>query len=175
VQNLGATADTFAVSATALKDGVVPQVTPNSVELAPGASAEIAIRLSGASLPARAYDGFVILRGTQTDVATRIPYWYAVTDRTPASITVSELPDSAERASTQDFLVRTLDAAGVPVDMQPAVKAISTGARVSLVESFDSRYPGFYHIRVRLSSESGDNLFEVQAGDVTTRVTINGA
>jgi minor extracellular serine protease Vpr len=175
VQNLSGKADTFAVSATALKDGVVPQVTPNSVELPPGASAEIAIRLSGASLPVRAYDGFVILRGTQTDVATRIPYWYAVTDRTPASITVSELPDSAERASTQDFLVRTLDAAGVPVDIQPAVKATSTGARVSVVESFNSRYPGFYHIRVRLSSEPGDNIFEIQAGDVTTRITINGA
>jgi hypothetical protein len=175
VQNLSGAADTFAVTATALKDGIVPQVTPTSVQLAPGATAEVTVRISGANLPPRAYDGFIVLRGTQTDVTTRIPYWYAVTDRTPASITVSELPDSARRASTQDFLVRTLDATGIPIDVQPVVKAITDGARVSLVESYDSRYPGFYHIQVRLSSTSGDNVFEIQTGGVTSRVTINGA
>ena len=40
VQNLSGTADTFSIAATALNDGVMPQVTPNSLELAPGASAE---------------------------------------------------------------------------------------------------------------------------------------
>ena len=43
------------------------------------------------------------------------------------------------------------------------------------MESYGSRYPGFYHIRVRLSSQSGENVFEIQAGEVTARVTINGA
>ena len=35
LQNLGAAADTFAITATALKDGIVPQVVPNSVVLTP--------------------------------------------------------------------------------------------------------------------------------------------
>ena len=155
----------------------MPQVVPNSVVLTPGASAEIAVRLAGGNLPPRAYDGFLILRGTQSDVATRIPYWYAATSRTPASITVSEAPASGRRSSTQDFLVRTLDAAGVATDLEPTVRVISNGvgAAVSLVESYDSRYPGFYHVRVRLSSESGDNVFEIQNGDVTARVTISGS
>ena len=73
--------------------------------------------------------------------------------------------------------MRTLDAAGVSIDIEPTVRVISTGAgaRVSLVESFESRYPGFYHVRVRLSSESGDNVFEIQSGEVTSRVTISGS
>ena len=73
--------------------------------------------------------------------------------------------------------MRTLDAAGVAIDLEPTVRVISNGVgtAVSLVESYDSRYPGFYHVRVRLSSESGDNVFEIQNGDVTARVTISGS
>lgn len=175
LRNIGPVMDTFSISAAATSTGAAPEVTPNVVELPPGGTAEIAVRLSGSNLPAQAHDGFLVIRGTQTDVAARVPYWYAVTNGTVSSIDVLEAPESERRAATAEFLVRSLDNAGVPVNAEPKVKAIvGAGARVTAVESYDHRYPGFYRVRVRLSSEAGENVFEIDAGAATARVTING-
>jgi subtilisin family serine protease len=176
IRNHGTAADTFSITAATSNDGTTPVVSPAIVELGPGASAEISVRLNGTNLPARAHEGFLSVRGTQTEVTTRVPYWYASTNGTAKSITVVEAPESGRAASSQVFYVRTLDVAGVPLQSEPKVTVISTGAgaRVTAIESVDSRYPGFYEVRVRLSIESGENIFEIEGGSVTTRVTIIG-
>ena len=175
LKNVGRTPDTYSVSVLPLTSGATPEVTPNVVDLQPGAAAEITVRLAGANLPAQAYEGFVVVRGTQTEVASRIPYWYAVTNGTVSTIDVVEAPASARRSSTAEFLVRSLDSTGVAVLGEPGVKVVSdTGARVSSVESYDYRYPGFFRVRVRLGSEPGANVFEIDSGSAVSRVTITG-
>lgn len=173
--NVSTNSDTFAISVVPSADGAVPEVTPGSVDLAPGSTAEISVHLSGSSLPVRSYEGFLVVRGTQTDIAARLPYWYAVTDGTVSSINVVNQQSSAGRGSTTEFQVRALDSAGVVVDTVPTVNVVSgETARVVSVDSIDVRYPGFYQVRVRLGSELGENVFEIKAGSSTVRVTING-
>jgi minor extracellular serine protease Vpr len=176
LKNLGTASDTFSISAAPLANGAAPTPSPDVVELAPGATAEISVRFSGSNLPARSHEGFLIIRGTQTEVTTRVPYWYAVTNSTAKSINIIEAPDEGRRSSAQDFYVRSLDAAGVPLPTEPKVTLISTGegASVMSVESVDYRYPGFYLVRVRLSSEPGANVFDIEAGGASRRLTING-
>lgn len=177
LKNVGTVADTFSISASALPDGAVSFVSPDVIELSPGASAEVSVRFSGFDLPPHSYQGFLSIRGTQTEVTTRLPYWYAVTDGVVNTITVVEAPEQGRPSSTQEFYVRALDQAGVPLQSEPKVTLVSdgAGARVNSVESVDSRYPGFYQVRVRLSSQPGENIFEIDAGGVTARVTIAGS
>ena len=175
LKNIGSSADTYSISAVPGSGGVAPEIAPNVVELQPGGSAEVTIRLSAANLSAQAYDGRLVISGTRSDAVTRVPYWYAVTNATVASINTVDVPASGRRSSTVEFLVRALDSAGVPVATEPKVKIISsgTGTRVTSVESDDDRYPGFYLVRVRLSSETGDNVFQIDSGAVESQVTIN--
>ena len=92
-----------------------------------------------------------------------------------STIDVVEAPSSARRSSTAEFLVRSLDSVGVAVMAEPSVKVVSgAGARVSSVESYDYRYPGFFRVRVRLGSEPGANVFEIDSGSAVARVTITG-
>ena len=176
LRNVGKTADTYALSVAALQGGPTPSVTPDVVDLAPGGTAEVSVRWNGVGLTPRTYEGFIVARGATTDATTRIPYWYAASGAPAASIAVFEAPESGRASSRQEFLVRALDAAGLPVMTDPKVTVVSegAGARVGTVESFDSRYPGFYHVEVNLSSERVANVFEVAIGSAKVRVTING-
>ncbi|HYI93755.1 MAG TPA: S8 family serine peptidase, partial [Bryobacteraceae bacterium] len=176
LRNLGGTSETYSISAAPLSDGSVPKITPDVVQLGPGSSADIVVRLNEANLPARSHEGFLTIRGAQAGNTTRLPYWYAATDGKAKSINIIEAPEEGRRASTQNFYVRVLDSAGVPLPNEPKVTVISgLGASVTSVESVEFRYPGFYQVRVRLSSEPGENAFEIDGGGTTTRVTISGS
>ena len=175
LKNIGRTPDTYSVSVLPLITGATPEVTPNVVDLQPGAAAEITVRLAGANLPAQAYEGFVVVRGTQTEVASRIPYWYAVTNGTVSTIDVVEAPASARRSSTAEFLVRSLDSMGVAVLAEPSVKVVSVRELASPPSNRTTiAIPGSFRVRVRLGSEPGANVFEIDSGSAVSRVTITG-
>ncbi|HYP08394.1 MAG TPA: S8 family serine peptidase [Bryobacteraceae bacterium] len=176
LKNVSSTGDTFAITAEPRQDAPAPRITPDVVDLPAGGSAEVVVQWTASGLAPRAYEGFLIARGTQGDAVTRIPYWYASTARTPSTISVVEAPESANRSSRQEFYVRALDVAGVPVLVEPRVTVVSegAGARVGSIESMDSEYPGFYRVVVYLSSEAGANVFEIESGSAKVRVTING-
>ena len=176
LKNLSGVSDTFSVTVAPAQDGPVASVSPDVVHLPPGGTAELLVRWTAAALAPRAYEGFVIARGTQNDAATRIPYWYAAAGAPVSSVAVFESPESGKRSSRQDFLVRALDASGVPVMIEPKVTVLSDGpgTLVSSIESYDHRYPGFYRVNVVLSSERGANIFEVQSGPAKVQVTIAG-
>ena len=176
LRNMGSTSETYSISAAALNNGVVPVVSPDVVQLEAGASADISVRLNEPNLSAQSHEGFLTIRGAQTETTTRVPYWYAATDGKGKSINIVEAPEEGRRASAQNFYVRVLDTAGVPLPSEPKVTVVTgVGASVMSVESVDFRYPGFYQIRVRLSSEPGENVFEIDGGGVTTRLTISGS
>jgi hypothetical protein len=177
IKNEGKSADTFAVTVAPLREGPIPSVTPDTLPLAAGQAAEVTVRWKASGLSSGTYEGFLVAQGTQSNVAARIPYWYAATsDAAASSVLVLEAPDSGRRSSTQQFYVRALDSTGIPVMTTPRVTTISegAGARVAAVESSDTHYPGFYRVQVELSSEPGANVFEIESGTVKTRVTING-
>jgi hypothetical protein len=55
--------------------------------LAPGASQTINVTMSGTGI-ATGYDGYLSITGAQTNVATRIGYWFGVPGSAAQNITV---------------------------------------------------------------------------------------
>jgi hypothetical protein len=174
LKNVGRTADTFAVTVSPAQEGPLPTVNPDVVQLLPGATAEVTVRWNHDGLSPRAYEGFLVARGTHSDAIARIPYWYGTTGAPAASIAVFEAEATGRRSSRQDFLVRALDTTGLPVMGDPKVRVLSEGAgtSVSSVDPYDDQYPGFYRVQVNLSSERGANVFEIESGSAKVRVTI---
>ena len=175
LRNIGSTTETFALTANSLS-GASLSISPSSVDIEPGSTTEVTVKLSGTNMPARAYEGFITVRGTQSEFDTRVPFWFAVPDTKPASFTVKpDGFDTARRGTTVEFVVRSEDASGLVLDITPKIMpADGSAARVLSIESLDYRFPGFYLITVRLSTEIGANIFNISVGSVTTKVTING-
>jgi minor extracellular serine protease Vpr len=176
VRNIGTAADRFAFAPIAQSGTATPVLSPAMLELQPGDSGQVTVRLQGSNLAPQTHEGFIEIRSTQTDVVARVPYWYGVTGGRAASITVAEAPNSGRPGSTQDFYVRVLDGSGLPLS-EPAEVAVirGEGAQVRRVASAEDRYPGFYRVQVRLGPSAGDNVFEVVSGAARTRVTITGS
>jgi subtilisin family serine protease len=176
VRNLGTAADTFSLEPIQQNGTATPVLSPALLELQPGASGEVTVRLQGANLARQAHEGFIEIRSTRTDVVARVPYWYGVAGGSAASITVVEAPNTGRAGSTQAFYVRVLDASGLPLSEAAKVDVIrGEGAQVRSVESAEDRYPGFYRVQVQLGPSAGDNVFEVVSGAARTQVTITGS
>ncbi|MGH9629269.1 MAG: S8 family serine peptidase [Bryobacteraceae bacterium] len=172
--NTSSAADTFTVAAQAFGGGPAPAVTPESVSLKPGTSGAIAARFLFTGLAPGVYQGFLVVRSTATALESRIPYWYAVRSETAKEILVLEAPGSGLTSSTQEFLVRATEPSGVPLTADPTITQISGGGTVISVDSMGGRYPGFYEVTVQLGPVAGENVFEIEAGQLRRQVTIRG-
>jgi len=172
ITNVGTSADTFTISAQALGDGPVPSVSANSVQLAPGASKSVQVEFAASGLTGGSYQGFLLVQGTQSPVAARIPYWYAVPTGVPAFVQVFNPPSSGRAGSTVELDFRFLDASGLPITEGVDSSVIAGGTVVSL-EPDDIDAPGLFIARVRLPrTASGPVVLHIQFGAAGTDVSI---
>ena len=82
---------------------------------------------------------------------------------------------AARSRPSQGVIFRVTDAAGLPVvGVQPSVTATSSGSQASSPISIDDSVAGAFEFDVRLSSQPGPNVFQIQAGSASASVTITG-
>ena len=168
--NVGAGADTFTVVVNPINtNGPVASVDVATFTLAPGASQNVNVSLSGSGLNPGEYDGFLAVTGTQTSVTTRVPYWFGVPGTAVANIAAllyDPGPYSAGDSTT--IYIRSTDLIGMPFDAgTPTVTA--TGVRVGLSVKPIGDIPGTYEIDVRVgrADANGLNVITVNAGGVS--------
>ena len=181
VTNVGAVSDTFQLSVVPRSSGApAPQLLAASLQLDPGASATIPVPFQANNLAPGAYDGYIAIQGTLSNYASRVPFWYAVPSNVPAYVTVLYPtgvvpPGKAGSRLSQGVIFRVTDAAGLPVaGVQPSVTAVATGSQASFPISIDGSVAGAFEFDIRLSSQPGPNVFQIQAGSVSVSVTITG-
>ena len=170
--NIGSTADTFSVSASRIGDGLIPSVSDSSVQIDAGSAKTITVNLQGTQLNAGQYQGFLSIRSTQTDVETRLPFWYGVPSNVARRIIVFDPPTTGRQLAQLSFQFRPLDAAGIPTTDAPVITAVSGGGTVISTGSLDDSIPGVYETQVRLGPTREDNVFQIQVGKIVTSVTI---
>jgi minor extracellular serine protease Vpr len=175
VWNVGTASDAFRVLVVPTKGAAAPTVSSATVDLAAGLSTQLAVQFSAAGLAAGSYEGYVTIQGSQSGVATRVPYWYAVQSNTPANITILYNIGTATAGTRQlqVILFRVTDATGIPMTVTPTVSAVSGGGQVLQVQSVASQSPYTYAISLKMGSV-GANVFRIQVGSLTKDVTITG-
>ncbi|MBL8221178.1 MAG: S8 family serine peptidase [Bryobacterales bacterium] len=177
VANVGAEAGTFLIAAETRAGAAALRFERSTVELGAGASAEFGVELQANGLAAGTHEGFVTLTNVSTGAAIRVPYWYAVRTNEPANIAILDQVASARRGSMRRdaVLLRVTESSGVAMaDASIEVTALSGGGAGVEVVSYDSEIPGLYGITVQLGPTAGANVFRIQAGNVSTLVTITG-
>lgn len=179
VSNIGTAAETCSISVVPHEGGVAPTLSPQSLQLARGASATLTVQFTASGLTAGEYQGFIRVTGTRPEADLRIPYWYAVASTTPRYITLMSAPTSGAPGATLSELIRfrVTDASGVAIlSPAPEVEVQDGGGSVAGISSQDSVYPGVFAANVRLGPNEGTNanVFRIRAGDVVQTVTIEG-
>ncbi|SPE28947.1 Peptidase S8 and S53, subtilisin, kexin, sedolisin (fragment) [Candidatus Sulfopaludibacter sp. SbA3] len=174
--NVGTVSDTFQISiAPASSSAPVPQLTATSVPLDQGASVTLPVQFQASSLTPGAYEGFINVQGVQSSVTTHVPYWYGVSSGQLGHITVIDAPIFDSAGSQDTVFFRVTDAIGIPIpNIQPSVTPVTTGARVSSLTSVDDAYPSVFAFSVRLASQPGINVYQIQEGSLSNTVTIVG-
>jgi minor extracellular serine protease Vpr len=169
--NIGTTGDTFSITAVPQGDGPAPAVSINTVQLNPGASRTIALEFVGTGLAPGAYQGYLVVQGTQSQTATRIPYWYGVPSQTAQYLQILKSPTDAPAGSRQTIFFRFLDAAGLPVTDGIDASVIS-GARVVNFDSDDQDIPGAFLTDVRMPRTPGPTVIHIEFNGIGQDVTI---
>ena len=175
--NVGSAQETFTLAAQARSGQFAPVFSSPSVDLAPGASADVQVTWSASGLTPGAFEGIVTVSGAASGTQLRIPYWYASTANVPAHVTNLYSISTARRGSLQRnaILFRVTDSSGVTLTgVQPEVSVLAGGGVARSLTSYDSDVPGVFGLTVQLGFLAGSNTFRIQAGDVYTDVTITG-
>jgi hypothetical protein len=173
ITNLAPQADTLTITAQA--SGLLaatPQVLAPTFTLQAGASRQVAVRWAPSNLAVGAYQGFLLVKGTQSDVELRVPYWYAVTGTTPRSMAVFRSGATLRAGGTARFYVRVADEGGVALlNREPAVAVAAGEGEVNSVTA-SQVFPACWVVEVRLGALPGQNVFRVQAGDLVREVVL---
>lgn len=172
ISNLAAAPAVCSLIVNPLSPGPVPVPSSYSLLLQPGERQEISLGLQASSVPPGAYQGFISIRCSATDIETRVPYWFAVRSTTAKAIQLFNPPESAATRAQRTFRFRVLDASGLPILTAPQVTSAEGGGRVVDVISLDSNYPGVWSAVVQLGAEPGPNKFVIEAGGLRQEVTI---
>lgn len=170
ITNVGSASDTFNIT-VAPYGGNAPTVSKSSVQLAPGASQTITVELAGSGVTPGAYQGFVLIQGSQASVATRVPYWYATPTGTPAYFQAYYPTDSVSAGSQQFIYFRFLDPNGIPVSGTPTITASGVGCTVGNTVSDDFDAPGLSQTTVRVG-RSSSCVYTFVLNGVTGTVTL---
>jgi hypothetical protein len=172
ITNVGSTADTFSISAQALGDGPIPSVSTNSVQIPAGGSKDVQIEFAASALGGGAYQGYLQIQGTQSPVAARVPYWYAVPTGAPTIVQVFDPPSTSRAGGTVQLAFRFLDADGLPIT-DGVDESVIAGGTVLSVDSDDIDAPGLFIARVRLPrTASGPTTLHIQLGAAGSDVSI---
>jgi subtilisin family serine protease len=175
ISNIGQLAETYQLSVVAHSAGPVPALSNQSLQLAPGKSADVDVSFAPGSLQAGQYDGFISIQGATSGREMRVPYWYGVASNIPGRITILDTREDLQAgAIVNDAIIfRVTDQSGIMVDAtEPVVTVVSGGGEVLSVRSRAGVTPGAYGVRVRLGQARGSNVFRIQAGEVTREVTL---
>jgi hypothetical protein len=177
VTNLGAAADTLSVTAAPAGNGPAPVPGVNTLTLDPGATGKVGLKFAAAGAQEGEYQGYFLVRGTQSDVEIRVPYWYAVASSTPVYVRIIYSAAQAAAGATvrNAVIFQVTDASGIGLaTANPRVAPLEGGGRLRGVYSADIEIPGGYIADVVLGRQAGNNVFQIDAGGATATFTIQG-
>lgn len=177
ITNTGASSDMFSLSATVNQGTPLPQFSVESFTLEAGASREVPVKFALDAATPGEYQGFVEVRSTNTDVVARVPFWCGVRSDIPRFVRVVD----AKTTGTPGGLIRNAvifqvtDAVGIGIgNAAPRIVQVSGGGRAAGIYPVDDEIPGGYIADIRLGPLAGDNVFRIEAGDVSASFTIRG-
>ena len=90
ISNVGASAESYSLSVAPRDPGAAPVLGSSAITLDPGKSAAVAVNFTATGLTPGQYEGFVKIRGTNSGVELRAPYWYGVPSDVPANHHLSD-------------------------------------------------------------------------------------
>ena len=177
IANVGTASDTYTITVSPRVDGVAPTLDNGTLSVAGGTSAQLNVSFSGSSLAPGAYEGFLNIRSANSGFEAHVPYWYAVASNRANNIVILDYPQDAVRAGSlqQDaILFRVTDAAGIPLaKIKPTASVVSGGGSVVGVNNYNSDVPGLFGLDLRMGRTlATDNVFQIEAGEITYSVTI---
>jgi hypothetical protein len=179
ISNVGASAESYSLAVAPRDTGAAaPTLGVSTLTIQPGQSARVPVNFTASNLAAGPYEGFVTIRGSQSGILERAPYWYAVPSTTPANIAVlyvkgisdfdpsqSNYPYKAGQRINDAIYFRVTDASGLVIpDAQSTVTATTGGGAVISTVSRDSLWPGMFSVTVRLGPKAGTNVFRIAVG-----------
>ena len=177
ITNLSVSNGVFALAAEPRDGKNGPVLSTNTLSLGAGASGKVEVSFSLVGATAGEYDGFVVVRNTQSGVPLRIPYWYAVASNTPANVRVLDSTDSGRPGAVLRSAVffQITDASGIGLpSASPKITATQGGGRASRLISYDEEAPGAFMADITLGPLAGDNTFRIDAGAASATFTIRG-
>ena len=172
--NLGNTADTLAFSVSPLGSSAAPMVSPATISLRAGDARVVTVRLSGAELTPGEHQGFLLVKGTQSEVELRLPYWYGASDKVAKTIALSPRSTSVRAGALFQLWMRVADASGAAmVDTEPVVESTDGGGSVETIRLLEPDFPGMWLVNLRLGLVSGEiNTFRFKVGEATRIVSL---
>lgn len=173
--NLGSQSDTIAIEVSPLgSSGPAPVVSPATITLRAGESRVVSVRFSGAELTPGEHHGFLIARGSLSEVEARIGYWYGASNRIPRTIALVPRTLTPQPGGAFQFVMRIADAAGAALmDPQPEIEPLEGGGAVDRLVSQDAMFPGIWQVTLRLGPVPGvPNVFRFKVGETTRTITI---
>ncbi len=172
--NLGAVADTIAITVSPLGASTAAViVSPATLTLRAGESRVVTVRLSGAELTPGEHQGFLLVKGAQSPVEMRVPYWYGASDKVAKSITLIAQTLWPRAGDRVQYLMRVSDAAGAALMEAPPVIEVAEGdGRVEAIQSLDGDFPGLWLVNLRLGVVSTTNVFRFTSGDAVRTVKL---
>ena len=174
ITNLASGDDTLSISVVP-SAGPPPALDNSRLQLAAGGTQQLNLRLPQALLLPGQYEGYVHIHGTRTSVDTVVPYWFGVSDLQPASLPILSAPVAAAAGSVQQVVFRVIDRAGVPLTgATPSARVLSGLGSVEGVVPQNFTSPGAFSVGVRLDTLRGVNVFEIDAGNASVQVSIEG-
>ncbi|HTS28389.1 MAG TPA: S8 family serine peptidase [Bryobacteraceae bacterium] len=173
ITNVGTAGDTFSFSAAPMGNSPAPAVSTGSLQLDPGASQSVLVRLDPTGLTAGEYQGLIQVAGTSNPAVASIPYWFAVPGTTPAGISVlySDIHDAANTTATGAVIFRIVDVAGLPFNgaVTPNVRISQGGGTVRNVYRTGT-VPGTYAVDLRTGTSNIE--VDITVGTLTQSVII---
>ena len=174
VTNLGQNTDSFALSISST-DSVIAVVTPLTLSIPAGETRKVTLSLRGKNIDNGEYQGFLKINAANSQVESRMAYWYAAPTNVPAKVTVVKTPASGRINSSQTFFFILLDATGIPITSETPKITVTTGdGSTGNLESYDPELPGVWGATVRLGVTVGTNVFQIESRDAKREVTILG-
>ena len=169
VTNTGEAAATFslAVAARDTDSNTQLMVTPSSLQLTPGQSSTVTVRLAGSQPAPGSYGGDVTIQGGNTTL--RVPYLYLVGDGVAYDMIPilgqGFLGVAGERGFTIGF--KLIDRFGVPIQGRvPQFRVVAGGGIVRQVDSATDKL-GIAAAVVDLGPQLGEQQFTAQAGGLS--------
>jgi minor extracellular serine protease Vpr len=173
--HVGSTSDSFTVTVTSLDNVAVPSVDTSAFSLDPGGSQKINVSLNTSGLAPGTYHGFLVIAGTQNQVLTRIPYWYAVLGSTVQTVNLLNVPLFDSTGDTTQIIFRCADAANMPLDPQNTPIVTTSNARARVVDVVPiGDIPGTFlaDIVIGRADANGINTFVIAADGATQNIIV---